>query len=185
MTALHATSPTLLEKLRGADHAARARFVHLYTPLLVRWGARAGVPAADVPDLIQDVLLVVLRGLPAFERGGFRAWLRTVFVNKWRDQCRKRRPALLTDGADDLAARADPVLEVDEAEYRAVLAARAAALIRADFNEPTWRAFWLTTVEDRSAAEVASELGLSANAVYLARSRVLQRLRAELNGLLE
>jgi RNA polymerase sigma-70 factor, ECF subfamily len=185
MTAMNTTSPTLLEKLRGADRAAWARFVHLYTPLFVRWGARAGVPASDVPDLIQEVLLVVLRGLPAFERGGFRAWLRTVFVNKWRDQCRKRRPALLAAGADDLAVRSDPVLEVDEAEYRAVLAARAAALIRADFNELTWRAFWLTAVDDRPAAEVAAELGLSANAVYLARSRVLHRLRAELAGLWE
>src|SRR5688572_2646482 len=123
---MNTTSPTLLERLRGADHAAWARFVHLSTPLLVRWGERAGVPASDVPDLIQEVLLVVLRGLPAFERGSFRAWLRTVFVNKWRDQCRKRQPALLADGADDLAAQSDPILEVDEAEYRAVLAARAA-----------------------------------------------------------
>ena len=96
------TAPALLEKLRVTDHAAWARFVHLYTPLLARWGARAGVPASDVPDLIQEVLLGVLRGLPTFrsnDRGSFRAWLRTVFVNKWRDQCRKRQPALLPSAA--------------------------------------------------------------------------------------
>src|SRR5262245_56505555 len=142
------TSPTLLDKLRGADRAAWPRFVQLYTPLLVRWGERTGVPPADLPDLIQEVMLVLLRGVPAFERGrgSFRAWLRTVFVNKWRDQCRKRRPVPLGTDGSDFPAGEDPTLEVDEAEYRSVLAARAAGLIRADFNEATWTAFWATAV---------------------------------------
>jgi RNA polymerase sigma-70 factor (ECF subfamily) len=181
------TSPTLLSKLRGADRSAWPRFVRLYTPLLVRWGERLAVPPADVPDLVQEVMLVLLRGVPALDRGrgGFRAWLRTVFVNKWRDQCRKRRPVPLGAAGDGLPAEGDPILEVDEAEYRAVLAARAAGLIRADFNEATWAAFWATAVEDRPAGEVAAELGISANAVYLARARVLRRLRTELDGLLE
>ena len=66
-----------------------------------------------------------------------------------------------------------------------MLAERAARLIRADFNPATWAAFWATTVEDRPANEVALELGLSVNAIYLARARVLHRLRQELDGLLD
>lgn len=93
------TSPTLLAKLAGPDRAvAWHRFVHLYTPILGRWGERLGVRQADRLDLIQEVFLSLLRTLPQFtpRRGSsFRAWLHTVFVNKWRDQCRKRMPTPL------------------------------------------------------------------------------------------
>ncbi|HJZ56074.1 MAG TPA: sigma-70 family RNA polymerase sigma factor [Gemmataceae bacterium] len=188
---MDATSYTLLEQLCGpAPATVWPRFVHLYTPLLVRWAERAGVQAADRPDLIQDVFLVLLRALPSFTYApgrSFRAWLHTVFVNKWKDTCRKRVPVpLAADGSEfPVPAVDDHTLAIDEAEYRAVLVARAAKLIEADFNPTTWRAFWATAVEDRPAAEVAAELGLSTNAVYLARSRVLNRLRTELDGLLD
>ena len=185
------TSASLLAQLRGPDRAAAwSRFVQLYTPLMLHWAGRAGVPAADQPDLLQDVFVHLLRVLPAFgyDRGhSFRAWLRTVFVNKWKDSRRKKHPVpLAADGSSfPVPVVEDHTLAVDEAEYRAVLVARAARLIQADFNAATWQAFWATAVEDRAVPEVAAELGLSANAVYLARSRVLHRLRAELDGLLE
>lgn len=185
------TSPTLLAKLAGPERgAAWVRFVHLYTPVLVRWADRLGIPPADRPDVVQEVFLTLLRALPQFNhtRGGsFRGWLHTLFVNKWRDLCRKRVPTPLgaADGHLPAVAVEDPTVAIDEEEYRAVLADRAARLVRADFNEATWAAFWATAVEDRPAASVAAELGLSVNAVYLARARVLQRLRQELAGLLD
>ncbi len=185
------TSPTLLAKLSGPEHAAAwHRFVHLYTPLLARWAERLGVRPTDRADLIQEVFLTLLRALPQFAGtpgGSFRAWLHTVFISRWHDLCRKRVPAPLSIGGSGFPAPAveDPTIMIDEEEYRAVLADRAARLIRADFNAATWAAFWATAVEDRPAAEVASELGLSPNAVYLARARVLQRLRQELAGLLD
>lgn len=184
------TSPTLLAKLAGPERAdAWPRFVHLYAPLLARWAERLGVRPADRPDLIQEVFLTLLHALPRFgyDRGdNFRAWLHTVFVNKWRDLGRKRVPTPLGVGGSSFPAGEveDHTVAVDEEEYRAVLADRAARLIRADFNAATWSAFWATAVEDRPAADVAAELGLSVNAVYLARARVLQRLRRELDGLL-
>ncbi|OWK45688.1 sigma-70 family RNA polymerase sigma factor [Fimbriiglobus ruber] len=185
------TSSSLLDQLQGPDRAAAwGRFVRLYTPLLAHWAARAGVRQADRPDLIQDVFLTLLRALPSFsyDRGrSFRAWLHAVFVNKWKDACRKKAPVTLA--ADGSSFPAPPVSDhapaIDEAEYRAVLVARAARLIESDFNPLTWQAFWKTTIEERAVAEVAAELGLSANAIYLARSRVLARLRQELAGLLE
>jgi RNA polymerase sigma-70 factor (ECF subfamily) len=72
-----------------------------------------------------------------------------------------------------------------ETEYRQMLAARALEIMRAEFEPATWQACWETVVSGRPAAEVASELGLTTNAVYLARSRVLRRLRCELQGLLD
>lgn len=177
------TSLTLLDQLRGPDRAAAwGRFVRLYAPLLARWAGRVGAPPADRPDLVQDVFVTLLRTLPGYQYApgrSFRAWLFTVLANRWRDLARKKAPALLGAG-DDL-----PAAEPDEAEYRAVLAARAARLVEPDFAPATWKAFWGTAVDGRPAAAVAAELGLTANAVYLARARVLARLRAELAGLLD
>src|SRR5262245_35031039 len=188
-TRMDDTSPTLLAKLAGPDRAAAwVRFVHLYTPVLARWASRLGVPLADQPDVIQEVFVTLLRALPQFQHasgGSFRAWLHTLFVNKWRDLCRKRVPTPLGAADGHLPPIEDPTVMIDEEEYRAVLADRAARLVRADFNAATWAAFWATAVEDRPAADVARELGLSVNAVYLARARVLQRLRQELAGLLD
>jgi RNA polymerase sigma-70 factor (ECF subfamily) len=188
---METTSLTLLEKLRTPDQDdAWPRFVRLYTPLLVRWAARLQVPPADRPDLLQEVFLALYKALPAFRHGpgkSFRAWAYTVTLNKWREMRRKRVPAPIA-GDDPRWVEPggdDPAAEVDEAEYRAVLVAQAGRLVRDEFAEPTWRAFWATAVEGKPAAEVAAELGLTPNAVYLARSRVLARLRTELAGLLD
>ena len=185
------TSASLRDHLQGPDRdVAWGRFVRLYTPLLAHWATRAGVRPADRPDLIQEVFLTLLRALPSFsfDRGqSFRAWLHAVFVNKWKDSCRKKVPVTLAADGSSFPA---PVVEdhapqIDEAEYREVLVSRAARLIEADFKPATWQAFWKTTVEGRPAADVAAELNLSPNAVYHARARVLARLRQELAGLLE
>lgn len=182
------TPPSLLQQLRGTDRAAAwGRFVRLYTPLLLGWAGRMGVPPADRPDLVQDLFVTLLRTLPGFEydRGrSFRAWLHTLLSNRWKDACRKRVPVPAAD-LDGRGAVPDPVPELDEAEYRAALVGRAAQLVRTDFSEATWRVFWETTANGRPAGEVAAEHGLTPNAVYLARARVLHRLRAELDGLLD
>jgi len=98
------TSVSLLYRLQqGANSQDWQRFVHLYTPLLLRWARRAGAQDADAADLAQDVLLLLVHKLPMFDHKGpqsFRSWLRTLLLNKWRDLCRYRaaRPAQ-TDGA--------------------------------------------------------------------------------------
>ena len=185
---MDSTPASLLEQMRGPDRGpAWVRFVRLYTPLLAHWSDRAGVPLADRADLIQEVFLVLVRVAPTFQyepSRSFRAWLHTVLVNKWKDHRRKKSALLLTmdENRAEIAIE-DPVPLMAEAEYRAVLAARAARLIESDFNRTTWQAFWKTAVEGCSPPAVAAELGLSLNAVYLARSRVLARLRQELAGL--
>lgn len=184
------TPATLLDRLRRpGDPAAWAQFVHLYTPLIYRWAQQLGLGPAESADLVQDVFVALLKALPDFEydrRRSFRAWLCTLARNKVRDARRKHAPTLAGSGLDGLAGGAlDPAVDVDEAEYRRYLADRALQLAKREFAPATWQAFWGVVVEGRAAGEVAKQLGVTANAVYLARGRVLRRLREALEGLMD
>jgi RNA polymerase sigma-70 factor (ECF subfamily) len=130
-----------------------------------------------------------VRKLPEFRYDSgqrFRGWLWTVTVNKCRERRRRvvAAPAAGEGGLSGLAD-SDPAEEFDEAEYRQYLARQVARLIQAEFQPNTWKAFWECVVADRPAAEVARDLGTTENAVYIAKGRVLRRLRQELDGLLD
>ena len=71
----------------------------------------------------------------------------------------------------------------EEREYREMIVRRAAQVLRADFDEKTWQACWKFLALSEPAAKVAQDLDMTVNAVYLAKSRVLRRLRSELEGL--
>jgi RNA polymerase sigma-70 factor (ECF subfamily) len=184
------TPVSLLERLRQPDQPdAWGRFVELYTPLLLYWARKRGLQPHDAADLVQDVFTTLVQKLPEFtydRRKSFRNWLRTVLVNKWRD--RQRRHALpVTAGAEALAEIAAPD-DRDafwEGEHRRHLLRRALELMQAEFTPATWKACWEFAAEGRPAADVAAELGISENAVYIAKSRVFRRLRQELDGLLD
>ena len=164
------------------------RFVQLYSPLLLYWAARQGFHEADAEDLVQEVLVKLVRELPAYERRegqSFRGWLFRVTVNQCRD-FRRRKATRPLPGDEGLSGVSAPsVAELAEAEYRRLLVRQALELIRADFNDTTWTAFTRVMMGGGSAADVAAELNLSVNAVYLARHRVLARLPQELDGLLD
>jgi RNA polymerase sigma-70 factor (ECF subfamily) len=184
------TPASLLERLRQpAQEAAWARFVQLYTPLLFAWARRLGLRDADAADLVQEVLMLLVRKLPEFtydRNRSFRAWLRTVTLNCWRNRCR-RAELPRAAGPFDLDDLAGPNTTdaVSETEYRQWLVGRALELMRAEFQPTTWKACWECVVSGRPAADVATELGIGVGAVYMAKSRVLSRLRQELTGLLE
>jgi RNA polymerase sigma-70 factor (ECF subfamily) len=184
------TSTDLLNQLRQPDRPdAWERFVRLYTPLLVVWARRQGLQGADAEDLVQEVLVKLFRELPGYAREAgqsFRGWLFRVTVNQCHD-FRRRKATRALPGAAGLSDVADPAVASDliDAEYRRVLVRRGLDLIRPDFSDTTWAAFRAVMVEGRPVARVAAELNISANAVYLARHRVLTRLRQELDGLLE
>jgi len=188
---MDSTSVTLLHRLRQpTNQTAWNQFVQLYTPLLFHWARKSGLSEADAADLVQEVLCVLVSKLPEFEYDAtksFRAWLRTVMLNIWRNRQRQRAVRSLAT-AEDVApdpAAPDDLLLLEEAEYRQHLVARAMEVMRADFESTTWQACWELAALGRPAAEVARELGLTVNAVYLAKSRVLARLRRELEGLLD
>ncbi len=189
---MQTTPLTLLEHLRGPSCPEEhwGRFIDLYSPLLFEWTRRNGVPASDAADLVQNVLVTLIKQLPTFERrpgGSFRGWLFTVLRNSWIDDRRSkaRQPAIAIGADPNLQESPDPVEELTETEYRDYLIRRMLRVIQRDFPERTWRAFWEHVVEGRPASEVAASLGTSANAIYLARGRILQRLRQELAGFIE
>ena len=182
------TSITLFERLRQPDnHEAWDRFVDLYTPLLLYWARQRGLQETDAADLAQEVLLIVCQQLPTFEYDPsrrFRGWLRTVAVNKANEFYRRRMIG------DRLAAQVEPdafaAPDVEmfwEHEYRQHLFARALQLMQGEFEPKTWQAALESVTGDRPVAEVARALGMSPAAVYQSRSRVLRRLRHELQGL--
>ena len=181
------TPVSLLERLcRQPDQQLWQRFVVLFTPLLSRWANRLGVPTADIEDLLQDVYTILFRKLPAFRYDpakSFRAWLWTVFHHQtiaWR---RKHRTLPLSVQQLEKLASPDSVAEASETEYRQALTNRALQIIQTDFPEQTWRIFWRVAIDGRSGVDVAKEFGVTPNAVYLARGRILARLREELADL--
>jgi RNA polymerase sigma-70 factor (ECF subfamily) len=191
------TSASLLERLRQrSDAAAWKRLVEVYTPLIEGWLRRHGVQPEDSADLVQEVLGVLLRELPHFRHnqrpGAFRCWLRTITANRLRAfwKGRQSRPVAAggPDALEQLAQLADPDSALsrlwDQEHDRHVLQ-RLLRLIEPEFAPATWEAFRRLTLEDGRAADVARELGVTVNAVLLAKSRVLRRLRQEARGLID
>lgn len=184
-----ATRPSLLIQVRDArDRPAWDRFVEIYGPLIFAYGRRHGLQDADASDLVQDVLSVVASAATRFDydpaRGSFRGWLLTITRNQLRRIVRRgMRQASAVGGSRNLALLAErPAASVDlwEQECRKSLFSRAAARVRGTFQASTWEAFWKTAVENQPAEAVATALGMSVGAVYIARSRVLARLREEI-----
>jgi len=187
---MNTTPVSLLEQLRRSpDEAAWARFVHLYSPLLFGWARQAGLGEADAGDLVQDVFVILLKELPHFVYDpalSFRAWLKTVVLNRWRNQLKRQARAPVSGRnafLDSVPVPDDNFFE--EQEYRRQLLRRALELLRDEFQPATWKAFQEHGLNGRPAAAVAAELALTVGAVYAAKCRVLGRLRERLRGLLE
>jgi RNA polymerase sigma-70 factor (ECF subfamily) len=189
------TSFSLLHRLRSQpDAESWQRLVDLYTPLIQGWLRRHSVPAADADDLTQEVMSVVVRELPQFnhnqQRGAFRNWLRTITVNRLRVLWRSRQTRPIATGDSDFLKMLDELEDPnsnmsqlwDEQHDRHV-AHRLMELVEPHFEPTTWRAFRRVVLDGVKAAVAAAELNISVNAVLLAKSRVLSRLRQEMAGL--
>ena len=188
---MYTTSGTLLERLRSrVDDGAWERFVVLYTPFLYHCGRRYGLDETDAADAVQDVFVQLLVKLPLFQMvqgGSFRGWLKTVLLNKCRERHRGRHDVTLGASADRFSGIVDDTgLEAWwESEYRQHLVSRALNIMRTDFEPATWQACWQHVVEERPVCDVARDLGLSTATVYTYCSRVLKRLRSELQELMD
>jgi RNA polymerase sigma-70 factor (ECF subfamily) len=161
----------------------------VYEPWLRDWLQRHHFQPADSDDLLQNILVVVNRKLPAFvhngQPGAFRAWLRHILVTEVRSFLRQRQRQA-EPAADFFDGLEDPNSEQSrqwDLEHDQQVVRRLLATIQQDFEKSTWEVFRLLVLEDRSAAEVAQRTGLKPNAIYVAKSRVLKRLREEVNGL--
>ena len=189
------TRPSLLLRVRsGTDERAWREFVDIYTPLVFGFACRRGLQEADAADVAQEVMRAVAKHMPSFayqpDKGTFRSWLFTVTRNKFNNflEARRRQPVGTGETAVQEYLEAIPSPEQDDSwdrEYYERLFVWACEKVRAEFQEPTWKAFWQTAVQDKSGQEVAKDLGISVGAVYIARSRVTARIREKIQEVSE
>ena len=192
-----ATSASLLDRLHArADPTAWDRLVELYSPLIRGWLRRHGVPPADADDVTQEVFGVLLKRFPDFEHNGrtgaFRAWLRAITFNCVRDFWKANRIRPAAPGGSDFGGYLDQLADPEsplsrewDREHDLHIARRLLEMIEPQFEPTTWRAFRRVALDGVPAADVAKELGVTVNVVFIAKSRVLARLREEAAGLVE
>jgi len=190
-----ATRASLLVRLRDPrDHQAWSQFVDLYAPLVYRFGCKQGLQDADAADLTQDTLQSVSGAIGRLDYdpklGSFRGWLFTIVRNRLRDLLQKRGgqergagDTAMLDWLNQQPERHDDLAETWEREYDRQLLQTAARRIRGQFEETTWQAFWRTTVDGESGKDVARGLDMTVAAVYLAKSRVMARLKEAIRKL--
>jgi RNA polymerase sigma-70 factor (ECF subfamily) len=190
------TRQSLLLRAQTGEASAWNNLTALYRPLILGWLNRQGVPAGDLEDLSQEVLLSVVKHLPGFQhsgqRGAFRAWLRTIVCSRTADYWRAIDADTQASGGSGATAAlqqiADPDSELnrqwDQEHDRYVLHCLL-DLVEEEFEPITLKAFRRLALDGVSGAEAAQELVLSVAAAYVAKSRVLARIRQEAEGLID
>ncbi len=188
------TSPSLLQRVKSQDPLAWQRLVKLYGPLVYHWCRSSGLGGEDTADIVQEVFCAVAPGIGGFRGGGrtgsFRAWLRTITRNKIHDHFRRKHGQPEAKGGTvaqrqfmDVPQPAELTELTDPPEAEDSLWRRVVELVRAEFEDRTWQAFWRVAVDGQAPATVAEELSTTVHAVYKAKSRVLRRVRQELADL--
>jgi RNA polymerase sigma-70 factor (ECF subfamily) len=193
---MNETRQSLLIRAQTGEKNAWKDLTELYRPLTLGWLNRQGVPACDLEDLRQEVLLSVVKHLPGFQhsgqRGAFRAWLRTIVCRRTADYSRAIDADTQARGGSGAIAAlkqtADPDSELNrqwDEEHDWYVLRCLLALVEEEFEPITLQAFRRLALEGASGANAAQELGLSVAAVYVAKSRVLRRIRQEAEGLID
>jgi RNA polymerase sigma-70 factor (ECF subfamily) len=188
-------SSSLLDRLRLQDPEAWRRLVRLYYPVVRGWGERAGLQAEDAADVAQEVFRALAGNVDRFRRDGgknsFRGWLWGITQRQILAHRRRRQGRPVAAGGTEANRLLAEVPEADEPssaappDDRHAVLRRALDLLRAEVEERTWQAFWRATVEGQAPADIAAALGMSVNSVYLAKARLLRRLREEFGDLLD
>ena len=193
MLGFDTTSESLLRRIKvGSGSSAEAawrQFVHIYTPLIFGWSRKIGLSENDAADLVQEVLMIAIEKLPEFHydrSASFRGWLRTVTVNKFREKRRKLSTGQVVASHSILEQLQSVELAAStwDIDYARVLVAQAMELMRADFAESTWSALKLVIGRQVSVEQASQETGVSPWTIYSAKSRLMKRLRDDLQGLL-
>ncbi len=191
-----ATRQSLLIRAQAGDEASWKDLADLYRPFLMNWLRQQDLPEADREDLAQEILVSVVKYLPAFQHpgrpGAFRSWLRAIAANRMCDYWRSREPQAPVSGGSGVAEVLSQVADPDSAlnrrwdeEHDRYVLRCLLDLVEEEFEPNTFRAFRRLTLDDASGADVAVELGMSVGAVYVAKSRVMRRIREEAAGLID
>lgn len=194
--AMDETRTSLLIRARTGETQAWKDLTDLYRPLILGWLHRQGVPSGDVEDLSQDVLVSVVKHLPAFEhsgqRGAFRSWLRTIVCSRTTDYWRATLSAARAGGGSGAVAALEQIADPDsglnrqwDEEHDRYVLRCLLDMVEEEFEPTTIRAFRRLALDGATGAEVSAELGLTVAAAYVAKSRVLKRIREEAEGLID
>ncbi len=185
------TPASLLYRLRRSDEVSDwGRFVDLYTPLLFHWAHKLGEQESDQADLVQDVFLILWRKLPEFEYDSsksFHAWLKTIFMNRYRSRLRNRNAAAINEVSsqrsevcsDDFS---EQLADEDDRKY---LIRQAFKLIESEFSALQQQVFREYVLEEQPPETVAKKLEISPGTIYGIKSKILSRLRQELHRILD
>jgi RNA polymerase sigma-70 factor (ECF subfamily) len=191
------TSASLIDRARRLDADAWRRLSELFGPLVYRWARQAGLQSSDAADVGQEVFRVVAARIGDFRRqrpgDSFRGWLWGITRLKLKEHFRRAAASPRAAGGGDahqqlqnaVARLDDESADSGTPQEHAEIVQRAVQLIRGDFEESSWQAFWRMTALGHPAAEIAADLGLSPKAVRQAKFRVLKRLRQELAELVD
>ena len=180
---------SLLRRVCTNDQEAWDRMVALFYPMAYGWCRRAGLQASDAADTCQEVFRGVAAGITTFKRENpgdtFRGWMRRITQRRISDHRRaeKKRPEPMGGSSGQVRMNQLPSPHADKGSserHEPLMLRGVLALVRDEFEQKTWTAFWRTAVDGQPAAAVAAELGITTNAVYMAKSHVLRRLREEL-----
>jgi RNA polymerase sigma-70 factor, ECF subfamily len=189
-------SSTLLARIKAHQPEAWRRFVDIYGPVIYRWCRMASVPKDEAADVVQEVFIAATKHIDEFRRDrpgdSLTGWMSAITRSKVVDYFRSRQGRAAGQGGTDAYERlcqfadSSSISLIKEPEESQALIARLGLnLVRAEFEDHTWQAFWRTAVEGQPANVVAADLRMTVQAVYKAKSRVLRRARQELKGLLD
>lgn len=179
-----ATHTTLLARMSaGQDSAAWSEFVDRYGSLIRRFCVLRGLQTSDADDVLQDVLVDLNRAMPNFRydptKGKFRSYLKTVVVHAIARKFRQPTPqASLGDMASAILPASDDAAAEEQWEYewRQYHLSHAMHVIRGEFAEKEILAFERYALAGDDAKRVATDLGMSSDHVYQAKSRITRRL---------
>ncbi|MCA9175661.1 MAG: sigma-70 family RNA polymerase sigma factor [Planctomycetales bacterium] len=194
MASTDSSSHSLLLGLKARDDAAWTRLVELYAPLVRSWCRYSGVSERSVSDVLQEVFLAVHRAIdryrPQQESAGLRGWIWTIARNKIHDHFRRLNIEPDARGGSSALVQIQAVADTDLPEEppsrpddTTALLRRGLEMVRVEFREATWDAFWRATVLGQSTEQISDETGLSPAAIRQAKSRVLRRLRQQLGDM--
>ncbi|MEQ1826071.1 MAG: RNA polymerase sigma factor [Pirellula sp.] len=189
------TRPTLLLRLKDrSDATAWNEFVTIYRPVIMRMAIYKGIQSTDAEDIAQQVLLSVSKSIsgwvPNNDRSRFRTWLQQVVRNATLNAITRRPKDQAIGGTTGLRYLESRSVDENDAaqfdlEWRRRVFRWVAQQVRGEFQPATWQAFWMTAVDGVSPGEAASKTNKTIGAVYVAKSRVMQRIQeiaAEFEG---
>lgn len=188
------TRHSLIVRLKDEQNEpAWSDFVVAYEPFLYRMAERQGVPARDVPDVVQQVLMAVAMSVDGWRSDGkdasFRRWLATVCRNVViKFMTRERRQSSGRGGTQFVDLMNNVIDEPDQdhvRKYEHELIVWAAEQVKDEFIATSWSAFWATVIEGRPVSEVSSELNITPGSIYMSRSRIMARIKAKVAEVME